>query len=636
MQSIYEKISGYKYETVEEHGYFHIRESNSIIEESADNLDILRNNLEEIIKINTENLPNDVMINLYTYLLYFNGNYTLNNFDEDELEYIVNASDDVLIDILSNGSVKYDGPNDPASLLFAILTGKSTTYPNIENVETRYKMVKEYPFNIVVKLLNTYASGIHMSQPHYVRLALMEQKKIEPIVTSVNKENVDELIEKYGLVLPASYYIYDDGEQRTKFFIDEVTDYYERILNRPANMMPIRFSPAEDNPDEKYFLLQMFTSVELIELYGPILDKSIQYQRRLLLNHILKDNLVPKWSFDRTSECKNKDKISIITGEPREILEANDKLISYGVRSYYRCYQLSELKESFRDYDGDFVFLDPDYDPSNDTIDFLTGDVYDREFTPRQIFDLFNYLEEFPEHREFAEFIKYNYQLMISQTPGTILKALKLEFLSFDNNEQKQVRTFLAWMFLYGMYMRFWKGPGHDYPLIKINVEEQDCSPPIRNENVSFQIIVHNYILSTFEDSVRMWINKLLQIEYNFNRQVFQPTKRRLRYLFDRVSRGTACIGYAADIIMITAYYLMRSMYISEDFNEIMLDEIKHLLDIEKQILPELLKETKREFPEDLTKIQFLQDKINNLEKPFPGLPTFDRKLPIIPNIHLA
>jgi len=50
---------------------------------------------------------------------------------------------------------------------------------------------------------------------------------------------------------------------------------------------------------------------------------------------------------------------------------------------------------------------------------------------------------------------------------------LKRQYDSFTNNQKEIVHKYIAWLFMYSMWMRFWKGPGFPWPITKVNVRRQ-------------------------------------------------------------------------------------------------------------------------------------------------------------------
>lgn len=53
-------------------------------------------------------------------------------------------------------------------------------------------------------------------------------------------------------------------------------------------------------------------------------------------------------------------------------------------------------------------------------------------------------------------------------------EALASEYEVMNENKKYIINLFITWVFLYGMWMGFWKGPGHPLPLRRIELDEEN------------------------------------------------------------------------------------------------------------------------------------------------------------------
>lgn len=135
------------------------------------------------------NIPFDVQLNLLHYMIMSPSPYQV-KFTDEELHYIANASPQQLLKMLGKS---YQGPIDHASLLFAILSGTVAPYPNVQDVQDRYDVVKEYPLDALFHILKLYKYDA-MSYPPHIFIALQTPYLVEPLIGTVNEDNVDAYI----------------------------------------------------------------------------------------------------------------------------------------------------------------------------------------------------------------------------------------------------------------------------------------------------------------------------------------------------------------------------------------------------------------------------------------------------------
>lgn len=451
---------------------------------------------------------------------------------------------------------------------------------------------------------HNYTNGTY---PPHVYLAMQKPLLIEPILTTVNENNVRDYINEYEIIISAD--IENDSNKLLEWFKERIADY-ERVFSRPLNLEKPQFG-ANETREYVTSTLEQYTDKELYMFYEDLLMKDKRHffrgmQRASFIYNVVSLHIDEKWSVYRKSDCKNDSYMNIITGETRREIDKhdpNDPTISYGVIQYYRCYQVSELERSFRFIDEQFKFLNPDYNPHEQVIDPLTNMPVTEEFPLKAIKDLTIFIELMSPYYLERDFIR-----RFDSLYSTIQRGLKFKkrsnpiaevqnsLMMFDNFSEDQkfrAELYLTWLFFYSMYMRFWRGPGTPYPIKNITKGESDdsCLPTTRDENIFIQQGVQNVILKDLDKETVNWLHNLNIINYDNKNKNFTPEKEKLIKLLNEVYYGTQCMGYAADIIFATSYYFINYIF-NVDINVLLDKHLERLLEIERKLIPSLIEET--------------------------------------------
>lgn len=126
--------------------------------------------------------------------------------------------------------------------------------------------------------------------------------------------------------------------------------------------------------------------------------------------------------------------------------------------------------------------------------------------------------------------------------------CLKRQYDEFTIEQKRVVRIYLAWMFIYSMWMRFCKGPGYPWPLTKVNVcrERDRSSPGERDEHIFIQEAVRTSLIESFEDDPVLleWINGLPAIYYDFNSKEAKCTSYPIKQTLDQIALEYYCMGF--------------------------------------------------------------------------------------------
>ena len=215
----------------------------------------------------------------------------------------------------------------------------------------------------------------------------------------------------------------------------------------------------------------------------------------------------------------------------------------------------------------------------------------------------------------------------------------KSQYNTMSEEQQYLVRLYLAWLFLYGTWMRFWKGPGHPWP--RMTAREMDvaiCEPSMRDEHVFIQDAIRTVLMNAYEKDPRVneWITDLNSIQFNFRTRAGVDRGSKIGRVLEEVAKGEYCMGVAGDEIIQTSYYWIVHGLQLGSLDDFLAEMLPYLLEMEKQMVdyqlgnirnPEINEEVRR-------RVEVLRERQRELEKPVPELPPFEPK-EVRPNIHI-
>jgi hypothetical protein len=524
------------------------------------------------------------------------------NLSDDEISYISRLPNDHLIRLFGNVTVF---ARDRASLLFSLISGAILPSPRF--IQDKYDRIKNYPSDKIWRtakiLLNIPSNSIRTP---YEVVAETEMNSILEIFLMTDEETVFELIITYQVVLPNDLDT-SDNERILNAFLEQIKDYGD-VFTRPANLPP---PPPFSNDGtinglQAHPQLRKYTTLELINAYEP---QDGWNTRNSLINSIINESQrPPQWRWVH-KHCKNDDTMNIDQFEPHGVVNKDDlanPTLSYGFQSNYRCYQVDELITMLREFPNEFRV--PDYHRENMGIDPTTRLQYAEEFTLESARQLVQLLRNTPARYNTGNLGDLLNRYINAQTDGAQLRRLLAQYNQFTPEEQDQIKLFIAWLFFYGMWMRFWKGPNNDWPYEPASgAGEFVCHPPDRDEH----IFIQNEVLKTISDSfvknqrVNTWLASINTIKYNFQEGTYQTTVRKLigelrKYAGGFGSNilravpeaeGFVCMGFGGDIFLQTAYTLMKELLgmSIDDVNVFIREKSPIILELERRVVNEQL-----------------------------------------------
>jgi len=556
-----------------------------------------------------------------------------NNLSNSEIKYIASADIQELREFLGD---RYTGALDRASLIFAILSGQIIPERNIP--KDRYEQIKHYDPHVIYNLafiqnkIIDHENGTYQVYGPYTYLSLQPISPIENIIANIvteydNQEDFNILIERLGIG-PINNLDHMTHDEKIHYLQGELSLYYNIFTRDPNTEQPPDLNNLTRN--EIFNILSKYTNVELIEAYEP---RGKWNSRTELMRLIYEDvSTGPKWSIHSVLHCNNDDTINVITLDPHGDIDKHDledPTLSYGIQKNYRCYQVSELEASFRDYDGVFMFRVPDW--VQNAIDPITRNPLIREFP----------IESIKQLKKLLEQEQYNYNvsgLLVKIQQGLdLLKSATMQTrnlkqgLSQFTFEQKQiVDLYLAWMFTYAMWMRFWKGPGNPWPLTKVNVNRESernrahrSSPQERDEYIFIQEGVRTAIIEMYERDpvLKEWIESLPTIYYDFHTEEASCASHNIKSILDQIALGDYCMGFGSDTILKTAYYYIIHVldHIGNSFDSFIEHMFPRLLDLEYTVITNQINSIQTPG----IRLQVLNSRLHSLQQSIPKQPAF-------------
>ena len=575
------------------------------------------------------------------------------NLNKKEISYLMKCNNnqlEELIDLAHINTEEYGGSRDRASLIFTILSGQLIPITRLMRSQeelSRHNPSIIYNLAFLHNKIIDHDQGTYSIHGPYTYLLMKEPSPIEEIISNIDIEcrggggtippqsfthEYNSLVDRLGIGPIANFDTMTEDE-KIRFLQGELS-LYHNVFNR---------DPGFEQPPDLIGLnragvmniLSYYTNIELIETYEPR-DK---WNSRADLIRIICDDVLaePKWSINSVLNCNNDDTLNVILAERHGDInkyDHDDPTLSYGVHKNYRCFQASELEGCFTDYDGVFLFRVPDWTPNSE--DPITRTPLIREFPLNSIKQLKELLESAINIDNRTSLIELNNKigfglnLMKSATMQT--RQFKQRLGEFTFEQRQTVELYLAWMFTYSMWMRFWKGPGSPWPLTKVNIRreaerarEQRSSPEERDEHIFIQEGVRSAIIERYENDLQLkeWIESLPTIYYDFESREASCANHVIKSILDQIAIGDYCMGFGSDTILKTAYYYITTLLDYDQgsrFDEFIERMLPQLQDLEYTSVTNQLDSVNTPG----LRLQILNDRLRILHQPIPKQPSFN------------
>ena len=476
-----------------------------------------------------------------------------------------------------------------AYLLYGMLTGNfDSQYAQFIGPIKNYKVFINFePYKISALLRYFYAANklgpsyqYFMSMSQSPRALSDQLKQLFQLVSSSSVNDIDSIIDQYEMVPPPNM---TNSFDKFYYYAGAIR-FYHNVLTRPPNF-PLPPPLVGLSLDEAQNLLYSYTDKELLASY-PIPD--IWKKRSNLVNLIFENYRGPVW---RTvvDDCRNDDTFNIIEDELHGAINKHnylDPTFSYGTYHNYRCYQASELLASFYEDETGFHLNVPDWINPMLGIGRVGSEL--REFPAKSMVQLIEQIQEGPVNQLLQSLIeKINLGLSKIDLVQEELNQNIQVYESFSESEKQWATIYLVWLFLFSMWMRFWKGPGYPYPYTTRS--EEYCEPPTRDEHIILQLYVRDPLLERAGEKVIEWVKQLPIIKFDWKTPNIIQVQQQgtLETTLLKVQEGKECQGIAGDTLSATAYGLIKYMF---NYDDIRLNEFVNkwtllVNELEKEII---------------------------------------------------
>lgn len=301
-----------------------------------------------------------------------------------------------------------------------------------------------------------------------------------------------------------------------------------------------------------------------------------------------------RWVASVSRKCVNGYLPHYIMREERDVVLEEAKregstsaFLVYGPKNKIysgKCYQVDELMASFDDYPTGFEFRNPDWDPEIKRVDMYTGAGVSKFMNTKQVTSLLKYLRRIEAKHAGRP---------LPPPPITQMVELKEKMEDGLNTDRRLIAAlstlqkqtewgarwyfasikFFSWLFLFSMWVRFWKGPGHPYPATWNEQNPDTCLYKQRDENVEIELKVYDLLMKYMEEEAQMsqLIKNLPYIYHSWftgESKVPLPSVAReitgaytIGEVMDKIKAGNFCMAQATDILSGTAFvYLTRGL----------------------------------------------------------------------------
>lgn len=448
--------------------------------------------------------------------------------------------------------VNYTESNDLASIIWALVKRQRPPFPHVTQDPAYQELIPMNKKNIIrdaALLHNYYNTEIEIPSllTPYRHLVISPVSPLDPFILTYNGM-IDSFAQALQLIFPRGI----TQRDKEKYFFTNLKDYQE-IFTRPPNFPP----PPDINgatQDQVLNTLRPYTDIELVEGYEVT---SFDWNSRIdfLKKLAFEAHGAAKWFF-RNRYCKNDETINIATGDLREKNDPEDPILAYGTISNYKCYNLSELEMAFRETEAGFLFMVPDWKAGEILQTFPTDSIVQlRELIIK---------ENNPLYADLIRKIDEGFLQMKSATHR--LRGLKHEYNRFFPQEQEKIRDYLAWLFFYSMFARFWEGPGHIYPVIwaegrrRTGAGGDYCDLATRDTKVLEWQALRTRILESMSPELERWILALPRVQYNFQTGDAALGRETIDFVIEKIIESQFCLADGSDRVGQTAYFLITQL----------------------------------------------------------------------------
>lgn len=276
-----------------------------------------------------------------------------------------------------------------------------------------------------------------------------------------------------------------------------------------------------------------------------------------------------KFFFPNRGSCKNHETPVLWS----DTLDPNIFIISYGTEDDYLCYDIDELIGGFKPYgENDDIYSYRVFaeDGSIDSIPIEHGiqliDLLEKNINDNSINENKEKLTQLLESLN-----KIKTKINFSSDEELIV----IDYYSKISNESKEIiKSFFIQLFNVGMYMRRWKGPGNEFPLLSNDTKQENFN---RSETVLPELEKLVNILDSLPEKHKIFIQMLKMVQHfdGISRQSTN-SESSLERLIEKTVMGNFCIRQASTFFIGSGAYYSKILdnYSFEGYDINLLEQI--------------------------------------------------------------
>lgn len=354
--------------------------------------------------------------------------------------------------------------------------------------------------------------------------------------------SIDEIQNILGIVIPSFTSV------EKNIYILSNLPFYINVLSRKDIKA---YSVSELDSLDTNELLFYFSSLKDIEIF-KIYNVFVYYtSRKELVENMV--SLVSEENFmlrlERNQEFYERSKNKEILFTAEDIRSEPSVCVLYGTLKSYHTYTIEELNLCFS---TSF---------SKRCIDFVKPNNINETFPDNRILYLKKLITCVPseESKKLLETINqgFEYRELLKNYEKGILFLIG----GFSDDVVELIKSFLKKLFIIGMYMRRWKGPGHKYPL-----RESETLGEEKTQEINQEALEANKLLEKMGEKAKKFCMGLRVCI--FQNGEIKYTNYFIEDSWERVFSGEMCIRMESSKFIVTAYFHLKHLFkIEEDIN---------------------------------------------------------------------
>ena len=419
----------------------------------------------------------------------------------------------------------------------AVVSNNTSHIPidSINNVVRRYHLLKDHKYSQLIDDLY----NINDDETAWVNVSRSEPTPMENVILNLDNFTDAQLIETFGMAVPISW-----GNNVRRYIVNNIVLYNKVLTRGKIDPIPIEVCVFMRTHDIIEYISKL-TDREIFEHTGVYVPYN---SRAELVTNIVTTITRQQFMYPSSrslARSQNKETLMMT-----DITDIGIFMICYGTALKYYVYELEELINAFH------------RDEETRIMEFRRPENFNLKFSHSDIECLLQLLQSFPPTGDIIALIKIiNDGLIDAREKIAHDDIARRQLLTFDKSSQVLIRDFLHQLFIVGMYMRKWKGPGHPYPLTKASTQNTHGKPNEEiPEKVPPELVLARELLWKMTGECQTFCMNLKLCEYNSNGGIDHGMTS-LENEWKGVIKGENCIRMASTRFIGTSLHYLRALY---------------------------------------------------------------------------